>query len=492
MVNQSNWNRVQKAGRDAVKVAVTTPKKSNATSLEASNSETYKGVFGKGKLGLVLEEGTYSTGQTYVKVVSVEGQAKANGVQINSAIIRVGAQDFLQNPTVNEVTEALIKATKPMEVVFKRPIQETGISKEDVAQSTSPAKVDSTKSPKNVSALDKVDTPKAKKVDSPQKLSVPQQQKATPQKTEKATPQKAAGKPEEKAFNFDKGSSLGLVLSEVHSADGKTDIVQVVEIAPGSQAAGFSNLLVNDQIIRVGQTNVMGMDFEHVMDTIKKQKTTETNSPLELVFISPQHKSHQTIKSASLPQQQKATPQKSEKATPQKAAGKPEEKAFNFDKGSSLGLVLSEVHSADGKTDIVQVVEIAPGSQAAGFSNLLVNDQIIRVGQTNVMGMDFEHVMDTIKKQKTTETNSPLELVFISPQQSSQKKSVSRALATPATGDSKSKPSPSTTSSSSSKKKAGGAKKKAGGRKRVLLQVEPGVPLQVAKRTECLAQEKNT
>ena len=127
--------------------------------------------------------------------------------------------------------------------------------------------------------------------------------------------------------------------------------------------------------------------------------------------------------------------------------------------------MLSEVHSADGKTDIVQVVEIAPGSQAAGFSNLLVNDQIIRVGQTNVMGMDFEHVMDTIKKQKTTETNSPLELVFISPQQSSPKKSVSRALATPATGDSKSKPSPSITSASSSKAKAGGQKSTTPGRK---------------------------
>ena len=88
-----------------------------------------------------------------------------------------------------------------------------------------------------------------------------------------------------------------------------------------------------------------------------------------------------------------------------------------------------------------------------------MNDQIIRVGQTNVMGMDFEHVMDTIKKQKTTETNSPLELVFISAQQSSQKKSASRALATPATGVSKSKPSPSTTPASSSKAKARGAKK---------------------------------
>ena len=241
------------------------------------------------------------------------------------------------------------------------------------------------------------------------------------------------------------------MLSEVHSADGKTDIVQVVEKAPNSQASGFSNLMVNDQIIRVGQTNVMGMDFEHVMDTIKKQKTTETNSPLKLVFISAPQKSHQTIASASLPQGQKATPQK--------AAGKPEEKTFNFDKGRSLGLVLSEVHSADGKTDIVQVVEKAPNSQASGFSNLMVNDQIIRVGQTNVMGMDFEHVMDTIKKQKTTETNSPLKLVFISAQQSSPKKSASRALATPATGDSKSKPSPSTTSASSSKAKARGAKK---------------------------------
>ena len=91
--------------------------------------------------------------------------------------------------------------------------------------------------------------------------------------------------------------------------------------------------------------------------------------------------------------------------------------------------------------------------------HLMVNDQIIRVGQTNVMGMDFEHVMDTIKKQKTTETNSPLELVFISARQSSPKKSVSRALATPATGDSKSKPSPSITSASSSKAvKAGGKK----------------------------------
>ena len=138
----------KEAGRDAVKIAVTTPKKSNATSLEASNSETYKCIFGKGKLGLVLEEGTYSTGQTYVKVVSVGGQAEANGVQINSAIIRVGAQDFLQNPTVNEVTEALTSSTKPMEVMFKRSIQETGSSKEDVAKSKSPAKVDSTKSPK--------------------------------------------------------------------------------------------------------------------------------------------------------------------------------------------------------------------------------------------------------------------------------------------------------------------------------------------------------
>ena len=143
-------------GRDVVPLAVTTPKKSSSKSLETSNSERYKCVFGKGKLGLVLEEGTYSTGQTYVKVVSVGGQAEANGVQINSAIIRVGAQDFLQNPTVNEVTEALTSSTKPMEVMFKRPIQETGISKEDVAQSKSPtAKVDSTKSPKNVSGWTK-------------------------------------------------------------------------------------------------------------------------------------------------------------------------------------------------------------------------------------------------------------------------------------------------------------------------------------------------
>ena len=70
-------------------------------------------------------------------------------------------------------------------------------------------------------------------------------------------------------------TALGLVLAEVHSEDGKTDIVHVVEKEPKSQADGFKDLKIHDQITRVGTTSVEGLDFKHIMDKIKEEKTSK-------------------------------------------------------------------------------------------------------------------------------------------------------------------------------------------------------------------------
>ena len=76
-----------------------------------------------------------------------------------------------------------------MEVVFKRPIQETGINKEDSAVK-SPAKVDSTKSPKTLARWTKW-IHQSKEGRFAAKVKHPQ--KATPQKLKKQRHKKPQG-----------------------------------------------------------------------------------------------------------------------------------------------------------------------------------------------------------------------------------------------------------------------------------------------------------
>ena len=289
-----------------------------ANPVDASNPDgEYKCYFGKGPTGLSLEEGLNADGHTCVRVMEVKGQALTNEVTIKSEIVRVGSTEVPTDATVKKVRQWLKESLKPVEVVFKPFKEETGSSKDQVVEekpndlvvektvvkdeATTAPKEEVVEKPKE-EVVEKgkekveekpkeevVEKPKEKVVEKPKEEVVekPKEEVVTPKKAEEPKQEETpkSDPPIEKSFEFKKNASLGLVLAEVHSADGKTDIVHVIEKVPNSQAAGFKSLLVYDQIARVGAQPVRGLDFKHVMDKIKEAKGTNLSEPLVLAFI---------------------------------------------------------------------------------------------------------------------------------------------------------------------------------------------------------------
>ena len=114
---------------------------------------------------------------------------------------------------------------------------------------------------------------------------------------------------------------------------------------------------------------------------------------------------------------------------------------------------MAEVHSADGKTDIVHVVEKVPNSQAAGFKVYLYMIKFLGSAQP-VRGLDFKHVMDKIKEVKGTNLSEPLVLAFIAAVNNPIVQNSPPPKA-PSIGDTKSQPTPIDTTTAAVKKAGG-------------------------------------
>eukprot|EP00945_MAST-04E_sp_MAST-4E-sp1_P005350 g5350.t1 len=157
---------------------------------------------------------------------------------------------------------------------------------------------------------------------------------------------------------------IGLGLTESENSHGDI-IVSVEAILEGSQSENFTTLKVGHIIERVGSRNVIGLDFDHVIEIVKSEFR-----PCEYVFRDPH-----------------LTP--ALEMTPDRTA-------YTFAPGS-IGMGLTQKKDLNGDT-IVCVENIVEGSQSANFKALKVGHIIEKIGSRNVIGLDFDHVIEVVKR----------------------------------------------------------------------------------------------
>jgi hypothetical protein len=166
---------------------------------------------------------------------------------------------------------------------------------------------------------------------------------------------------------------LGLALTESENSHGDT-IVSVEAFLEAFQSENFTTLSVGHIIERIGSRNVIGLDFEHVVEIIKSEPR-----PCEYVFRDPD-------------------------LTPVLEMA-PDRTAYSFAPGS-LGIGLSEKTQLNGDL-IVFVENIVEGSQSANFKSLKVGHIIEKIGSRNVIGLDFDHVIEIVER-----TERPCDYIF--------------------------------------------------------------------------------
>ena len=158
------------------------------------------------------------------------------------------------------------------------------------------------------------------------------------------------------SVTFTEAGSLGLKFSP----NKETGAVEVLGVNPGTQAETHAALKAGLVLKAVGANSVVGMPYKQVIDTIKAQ-----GRPVMCQFAEGS------------------------------VAPKPSGISVTFTEAGSLGLKFTPNKS----TGAVEVMGINPGTQATAHAALVPGIKLMGVGATNVVGMPYKQVIETIKAQ---------------------------------------------------------------------------------------------